>query len=464
MGAKMGRHICQTLRPRNRGREEDDPAATFTSSGCRASAWWKSGKQSLSQDSKCGSFNSGIFARSLGESDFEFLHCIGKGTFGRVFLVRKRRDKHHRLLAMKVLSKSAVADSRRRADYVMTERKVLRVANHPFVAKLRFAFQSPTRLYLVTDFFRGGELLYYMRKTGRFDEPTAQFFAVEVCLGLDYLHSKGICHRDLKPENIILDDCGHIRLTDFGLSKMGLEGEAVTSTLCGTPEYLPPEVFKHQSYGCELDWWSFGVLVFEMLEGNPPFRDKNEKRLVELILSGKLHFKHAHSEEVQDFVGCLLRTDPQERIRSALEIQAHPWMGSIDWDAALSKGLTPPFRPGKEIKIRGSGLKCGRPTSMDDGWGMHIPGFTYVPDEDEESNLDDEDLASTASHLSPRSFASRSIYTRSFGRNRSGADSEAEGEPLWKPQFVPGSSTLCRPAPRQNVSNLTRQLGGDMQF
>eukprot|EP00438_Fugacium_kawagutii_P033127 Skav217299 [mRNA] locus=scaffold1466:193351:214474:+ [translate_table: standard] len=150
------------------------------------------------------------------------------------------------LLAMKVLKKSRIGDSRRRAEYVITERKVLRSANHPFVARLRpsasyrYAFQSASRLYLLTDFFGGGELLEHIRRLGRFTETQARFFVAEVSLGLEYLHDKGICHRDLKPENVLLDIDGHVRLTDFGLAKMGLR-QNLTSTMCGTPEYLPPE-------------------------------------------------------------------------------------------------------------------------------------------------------------------------------------------------------------------------------
>lgn len=323
---------------------------------------------------KKGNVNS---PQRIREADFEFLQCIGKGTFGRVYLVRKRDDTSQRLLAMKVLRKSRIGDSRRRAEYIITERKVLRSANHPFVARLRYAFQSASRLYLLTDFFGGGELLEHIRRSGRFSEAQARFFVAEVALGLEYLHDRGICHRDLKPENVLLDLEGHVRLTDFGLAKMGLR-TALTSTMCGTPEYLPPEVFRRQSYACELDWWSFGVLIFEMLEGRPPFRDPNESRLFQMIMDGHFRFEHVHSTEATSLVRQLLTPDLATRLKSAASVKASPWLTSIDWESALNLGLQPPFRPSASMRCCSPRL---RPSSPDvTSLGFHIQGFTYVPE------------------------------------------------------------------------------------
>jgi len=321
-------------------------------------------------------------SKTIYEADFEFLQCIGHGTFGRVYLVRKRADESGRLLAMKVLKKSRVADTRKRAEYIITERRVLRSANHPFIARLRYAFQSPSRLYLVTDFFGGGELLAHIRRQGRFLETEAEFFAAEVTLGLEYLHERGVCHRDLKPENVLLDAEGHVRLTDFGLSKMGLAGENMTSTICGTPEYLPPEVFKHESYACELDWWSSGVLMFEMLEGRPPFRDPNEQRLFQLIMDGKFEFRHAHSQHATSIIRALLCPDTERRLKSATGVKAHPWLATIDWVGALKRSLQPPFRPGVNAPLFRpcSSMNRHQSQSPDGNSGLHITGFTYVPE------------------------------------------------------------------------------------
>lgn len=363
MGAKASRTLCTSLRGL-RDQPCDDPESTNSVGSTNASS------------------NTTPKSLALREGDFEFLRCIGKGTFGRVYLVRKRTEcpATARLLAMKVLRKSKVADSRRRAEYIITERRVLKAANHPFVAQLRYAFQSNSRLYLITDYFGGGELLEHIRRLGRFTEAEAAFFTAEVALGLEYLHEKGICHRDLKPENVLLDDEGHVRLTDFGLSKMGLAGEALTSTMCGTPEYLPPEVFRHQSYSCELDWWSCGVLLFEMLEGRTPFRDPNEQRLFRLIMEGQFHFQCVHSPEVVELITRLLCPDLASRMRRADEIKAHAWLNNIDWSLALKRGLVPPLRPcalGSQCKA------CSprnRPCSPDVAHGLHFQGFTYVPE------------------------------------------------------------------------------------
>lgn len=387
MGARLGRQLCTSLRKERllqQGIEDSEQRGTAPGTPARvaqrclrspnATASTAPNSRKTSKEDKQRSLT-----ESMREGDFEFLQCIGKGTFGRVYLVRKRDDVSGRLLAMKVLRKSRIAESRRRAEYIITERRVLRNANHPFVARLRYAFQSPSRLYLITDFFGGGELLEYIRREGRFTEGQARFFMVEVALGLEYLHDKGICHRDLKPENVLLDLEGHVRLTDFGLAKMGLRGSLLTSTMCGTPEYLPPEVFRRQSYSCELDWWSAGVLLFEMLEGRPPFRDQNEYRLFQLIMDGRFKFENDHSAEATALITSLLCPDPVYRLKSAAGVKASAWLSDVDWLLALERGLQPPFRPG------GKGLKsCSprvRPSSPEaTSCGLHIQGFTYVPE------------------------------------------------------------------------------------
>uniref|UniRef100_A0A7S4QGT3 Protein kinase domain-containing protein n=1 Tax=Alexandrium monilatum TaxID=311494 RepID=A0A7S4QGT3_9DINO len=398
MGARTSRSLCGSLRSVP-GREDQDqhfcvPASSRTTPEALGreeghSACWRAAparrreeeqKESATPRGPDAKEKSPRASKAIYQADFEFLQCIGHGTFGRVYLVRKRGDESGRLLAMKVLKKSCVADTRRRAEYVITERRVLRSAEHPFIARLRYAFQSPSRLYLVTDYFGGGELLAHIRRQGRFSEEEASFFTAEVTLGLEYLHERGVCHRDLKPENVLLDLEGHVRLTDFGLSKMGLAGEKMTSTICGTPEYLPPEVFRHESYSCELDWWSLGVLVFEMLEGRPPFRDPNEHRLFELVLEGKFEFRFAHSESATLLVRALLRKESERRMKSAACVQAHPWLAAVDWAAARGRGLPPPFRPGINAPILKACSPTTGPQSPDTNCGLHISGFTYVPD------------------------------------------------------------------------------------
>jgi len=380
MGARVGRQLCNTLckdRASSNQALPDEGASTVVPVTDMQQSLVLPEAQSTSSFAKpAKQVDQKSTPQLMREADFEFLKCIGKGTFGRVYLVRKQDDPDQRLLAMKVLRKSRIADSRRRAEYIITERKVLRTANHPFVARLRYAFQSPSRLYLVTDFFGGGELLQHIRQLGRFTESQTRFFVAEIVLGLEYLHLKGICHRDLKPENVLLDLEGHVRLTDFGLAKMGLRHN-LTSTMCGTPEYLPPEVFRHESYACELDWWSSGILMFEMLEGKPPFRDQNENRLFKLIIAGKFRFEQVHSEEAQTLVRALLNPDLALRIKCAADIKASSWLAEIDWEAALERGMVPPIRPVAGMKACSPRLRPSSPEVS--SLNLHIQGFTYVP-------------------------------------------------------------------------------------
>jgi len=383
MGGSAGRCICQVLAP-GRGFAVAEPLCLRDSQNFMPFGDALSDTTASSQParkSSKGNIEEGRKPESrLREGDFEFLRCIGKGSFGNVFLVRKRSDTTGRLLAMKILHKDRVANTRKRLEYVVTERQVLRRANHPFIAQLRYAFQSPTKLYLVTDFFGGGELLMHLRRLRRFTEAKARFFAAEVALGLEYLHQRGCLHRDLKPENVLLDEDGHISLTDFGLSKVGLVGQTVTTTICGTPEYLPPEVFIRagEGYGCELDWWSFGVILFEMLEGRPPFQDQSRPRLLKLIVNGTFSFRHVHSRALTSLVNELLCIDPCKRLRSATLVKDNPWFASINWEKAQARGLTPPFRPGLfAMKID---VAAERHKGESHQEGINIPGFTYIPD------------------------------------------------------------------------------------
>ena len=149
--------------------------------------------------------------------------------------------------------------------------------DHPFIVKLHFAFQTPAKVYLVMDFVNGGELFFHLKREGRFSEDRVRFYAAECVLALEHLHSRGIIYRDLKPENILLDAEGHVKLTDFGLSKTGIKGDQ-TSTFCGTPEYLAPEVIKGAGYGVEVDLWSLGLVMFEMLCGHHPYKIKNKNK------------------------------------------------------------------------------------------------------------------------------------------------------------------------------------------
>jgi len=274
--------------------------------------------RSTSRSSSAGSFSAGVVIAGKAPSiqDFTLLRVIGKGSFGKVFLVRPTSAvSSSEVYAMKVLSKAEVV-RRHQVEHTKTERRILAEVSHPYILSLRFAFQTSSKLYLVTDYCPGGELFFHLKKVKSFSENTMRFYAAQISLALVYLHQRGIIYRDLKPENILLDRDGNCKLTDFGLSKIidirALGGDlpetphhpppsiTVTDgtaalTFCGTPEYLSPEMLIHRQrgigYGHEIDMWALGVVCFELLTGWPPFFDKDFGRMCEKILSRPLPAK-----------------------------------------------------------------------------------------------------------------------------------------------------------------------------
>lgn len=219
-------------------------------------------------------------------SDFEVLRTLGTGSFGRVHLARSVHNQ--RFYAIKVLRKQHLVRMKQ-VEHVNNEREVLSLVRHPFLVNLWGTFQDPTFLYLVMDFVPGGELFTLLRSSRRFPQPVAKFYIAEVALAIDFLHSNDIIYRDLKPENILLGADGHLKLIDFGFAKHTKER---CWTLCGTPDYLAPEVISSKGYNKSVDWWALGVLLFEMLAGYPPFytEENNPIKLYEKILAGHIDY------------------------------------------------------------------------------------------------------------------------------------------------------------------------------
>ena len=245
---------------------------------------------------------------------------------------------------MKMLSKAHVV-ARRQEAHTRAERAILESVDHPFLLRLRFAFQTPSALFLITPFLPGGELFHHLRLAGRFSEELARFYAAEVVLGLGHLHGLDIVYRDLKPENILLDAEGHVKLTDFGLSKVLAGPEDTTKTFCGTPEYLSPEVIEGKPHGKGVDWWALGILLWEMLAGAAPFTHANTQTLYTLIRAARLDFPPYFSPSACLLLSQLLQRDPQERPFDASAVREASFFQGVDWEAMLDRAVPPPWAP-----------------------------------------------------------------------------------------------------------------------
>jgi len=279
-------------------------------------------------------------------NQFELLRVLGQGSFGKVFLVRKIYGKDAgSLYAMKVLKKATL----KVRDRVRTklERNILADVNHSFIVRLQYAFQTEGKLYLILDFLRGGDLFTRLSKEVMFTEDDVKFYLAELALALSHLHSVGIIYRDLKPENILLDSDGHIAVTDFGLCKEGFEEKAFS--FCGTVEYMAPEVVNRRGHDFTADWWSYGVLMYEMLTGRLPFQGEDRKETMNQILKAKLSMPHYLSPEAQALLRALFKRNPSNRLGGGAnginDIKNHPFFATIDWNKLLKKQIVPPFQP-----------------------------------------------------------------------------------------------------------------------
>uniref|UniRef100_A0A8C1QD35 non-specific serine/threonine protein kinase n=1 Tax=Cyprinus carpio TaxID=7962 RepID=A0A8C1QD35_CYPCA len=262
---------------------------------------------------------------------FELRKVLGQGSFGKV-----------QVLFMRVFS---VRDRVR----TKMERDILVEVNHPFIVKLHYAFQTEGKLYLILDFLRGGDLFTRLSKEVMFTEEDVKFYLAELALALDHLHGLGIIYRDLKPENILLDEDGHIKLTDFGLSKESIDHENKAYSFCGTVEYMAPEVVNRRGHTYSADWWSYGVLMFEMLTGTLPFQGKDRKETMTMILKAKLGMPHFLSSEAQSLLRSLFKRNPSNRLGAGPdgveEIKRHPFYATIDWNKLFRREIYPPFKP-----------------------------------------------------------------------------------------------------------------------
>uniref|UniRef100_A0AAR2LFK8 Protein kinase C n=1 Tax=Pygocentrus nattereri TaxID=42514 RepID=A0AAR2LFK8_PYGNA len=273
---------------------------------------------------------------------FVFHKVLGKGSFGKVLLAELRGRGEY--FAVKALKKDVVLMDDD-VECTMVEKRVLALAwDNPFLTHLYCTFQTKEHLFFVMEYLNGGDLMFHIQDKGRFDLYRATFYAAEIICGLQFLHSKGIIYRDLKLDNVMLDKDGHIKIADFGMCKENMVGENRATTFCGTPDYIAPEILLGQRYTFSVDWWSFGVLVYEMLIGQSPFQGDDEDELFESIRMDVPHYPRWITKESKDLLEKVLQ-EPTRRLGVVGNIRAHPFFKTINWSALEKREVAPPFKP-----------------------------------------------------------------------------------------------------------------------
>ncbi|CAF3778857.1 unnamed protein product [Rotaria sp. Silwood1] len=277
--------------------------------------------------------------------DFELMRTIGTGSFGRVILVKHRTDAVNEKLALKILDKQVIVKMKQ-IDHTLAEKKILQALSSPFIVKLLYTFKDNSYLYLALEYAPGGELFTHLRAIGRYTEDMARFYSSQIILAFEYLHHLGVIYRDLKPENLLFASDGYLKMTDFGFAKRVKDR---TWTLCGTPEYLAPEIILSRGYNKGVDYWALGVLMYEMTAGYPPFFADQPIQIYEKIVSGRVRFPNHFSVELKDLLKNLLQVDLTRRfgnLKSGVkDIKEHRWYKDIDFIAIYEKTVQAPFIP-----------------------------------------------------------------------------------------------------------------------
>ena len=338
----------------------------------------------------------------LSYNDFELLKLLGRGSFGEVLLVRLKANK--KLYAMKVLDKKMLKQ-RKQQIHTKTERDLMVKINCPFIVNIKSAFQDETKLYIVSEFLQGGDLFFHLheKRYTVFPEIKARFYIMELVIALDFLHQNNMIYRDLKPENILLDSQGHVKLTDFGLSKIFENEDDKAYTVCGTPQYLAPEILLRKGYDKAVDWWSLGCVLYEMLYGRLPFKFKKGQKISLNIYKEEIAFDKKISEEAKDLIINLLIFDPKSRLGSGVDggekIKNHNFFKGVNWKDVWDRKLEPPFVPNlksdQDLKYFDSsftdesvGSLLGKNSLKERGFSNEYSGFSYLaPSVSKELNI-----------------------------------------------------------------------------
>ncbi|GFS38011.1 putative protein kinase C delta type homolog [Nephila pilipes] len=286
--------------------------------------------------------------RKYGIDDFVFLKLLGKGSYGKVLLAELKD--HNMYFAIKCLKKDVVLEDDD-VESTMIERRVLALGTqHPYMCKLYCTFQTKSYLFFVMEYLNGGDLMFHIQEGRQFDIKRAMFYGAEIVSALKFLHKRGIVYRDIKLDNVLLDKDGHIRLVDFGMCQCRVyHEESMPSNFCGTPTYIAPEIILGQTYNQSVDWWSFGVLLFEMLAGRSPFDGTEEDELYWSICNEDPHYPQFLPKDARNILESLLIKSPVKRLgmpsSPSGEIKDHPFFSTINWDKLERKEIPPPFKP-----------------------------------------------------------------------------------------------------------------------
>ena len=321
-------------------------------------------------------------------NDFKALKLLGTGSFGRVLLVRYL--KNNILYAMKILSKKQIK-LKHQEEHTKTERDLMVKINNPFIVNINFAFQDDSKLYIVSDFMQGGDMFYHLHSKKKFEESIVKFYAIELILGLGFLHKNNMIYRDLKPENVLMDSKGHLKISDFGLSKILENPDDKAYTICGTPQYLAPEILENKGYDKSVDWWSLGCFIYEMLTGYIPFYIPKGNRINPEVFNEPINFPPGINPLATDLISQLLKTNPKERLGYGEEddekIKSHEFFKDVKWEKYWNKEIEPPFVPelNDEMDLKyfdkmftDTPVDSNRPTAYSRPREQNIyKGFTY---------------------------------------------------------------------------------------